>query len=145
MDPDIAARLDHAQLGYPCPAIWIWDEKLDLSTEELDEFGFVSMRAVERGQPFPEATGLAVDLRFDRRIALLSTEPPFATLFECAFADSHRDRWADDGHAQGRMLVFIGPDRSIRSAAITHWLGDAQVAVVPLAVFTFAWGVGTRA
>jgi len=96
----------------------------------------------------PAITTLVADMRSEHQINLLAPDQlPAAqplTIAEAHFGDPHPDWWSDAAHSERRLIVLTSARAVDAYPTIQSFLIGCWAAVVPLALYAFDTGIGSR-
>jgi hypothetical protein len=144
---DTFARLDHRQLGFTTAVLWT---RRDMLAERTGgrQLGFLDLGTTTGPVELPAITTLLADMRSEYQINLLAPDPlPAAqalTLAEAHFDDAHPVWWSDAAHSERRLIVLTSAGAVDAYPTIRRFLISCWAAVVPLALYAFDTGVGSR-
>jgi hypothetical protein len=144
---DSFARLDHRELGFATAILWVRRDMLAGRTGAR-RLGFLDLGTTTGPVELPAITTLVADMRSEYRISLLAPDLlPGAqplTLAEAHFGDPHPDWWSDAAHSEGRLIVLTSARAVDAYPTIQSFVNACCAAVVPLALYAFDSGIGSR-
>jgi hypothetical protein len=144
---DTFARLDHRQLGFTTAVLWARRDMLAERTG-VRRLGFLDLGTTTGPVELPAITTLVADMRSEYQIDLLAPDllpatPPL-TIAEAHFGDPHPDWWSDAAHSERRLIVLTSARAVDAYPTIQSFLIGCWAAVVPLALYAFDTGIGSR-
>jgi hypothetical protein len=144
---DTFARLDHRELGFATAVLWARRDML-AGRAGVRRLGFLDLGATTGPVELPAITTLAADMRSEDQIILLAPDltpgaQPLA-LAEAHFDDPHPDWWSDAAHRERRLIVLTSARALDAYATLASLLVGCWAAVVPLALYAFDTGIGSR-
>lgn len=139
------ARLIGTEIGLPLGTLWARLHAFG-GPGFVQAYGFFDLSTAEGAIELPVIETLVADMREPDRIALCA--PPAGgepvPLIEASFAEPHDAIWADGAHTAGRLCVLTSPEALEAYPSAFELLTNAWIAQLPLAIFAWDHGVGSR-
>jgi hypothetical protein len=146
-------RIIGDDLGFAGLSVLWCDARLFGGIGGLEKMDFEPMATRDPKQPVPESQGnLVVDLRqpdrvriFDHnageQLQLPAGHEDQLTRVDVSFPDQHADEWLGPIHAEGRVVLLVGP-LNPADTTIGEFLYSTWVQLLPVAVYAFEQSVG---